>query len=114
MLRFENGCSASIELSSLAAIGKPRWRILGTKGALVECDPHFKVTSYKDGVKMESTVDYKPSDWHAYYRNVADHLLLNEPLAVTPESARRVISVIETAAKSSKAGCALKPPKGCE
>jgi hypothetical protein len=59
-------------------------------------------------------VKYLESDWPAYYRNIADHLLLGEPLAVTPESARRVIGVIETAEKSSRAGKALSVPKGCE
>ncbi len=113
-VRFSNGCCAMIELSQLAAIGKPRWRILGTLGAILDKDDEqFKVVSFKEGVRIESKVKYMPSDWHAYYRNVADHLLLGEPLAVTPESARRVIALIETSEKSSKAGKALPVPKHC-
>jgi predicted dehydrogenase len=114
-IRFANGCNATIEWSYLSAIGKNRWRILGTKGALLDIDNNtFQVVTYKDGAKMDCKMPYFPSDWHAYYRNVADHLLFGEPLAVTPESSRRVIGVIETAEKSSRAGKALPPAKGCE
>jgi len=114
VVRFANGCSAAIELSHLAAIGKPRWRILGTQGALLDRDNgKFQAVSYKEGIRLDSEVAYLKSDWHAYYRNMADHLLLDEPLAVTPESARRVIAVIETAEKSTRAGKALRPPTHC-
>lgn len=114
MVRFANGASAHIELSSLAAIGKPRWRILGTKGGILDLgNEKFKVVTHRDGLKLESEVAYQKSDWHAYYRDVADHLYLGEPLSVTPESARRVIALIETAEKSSRAGRALAPPKHC-
>ncbi|HIJ72745.1 MAG TPA: Gfo/Idh/MocA family oxidoreductase [Candidatus Hydrogenedentes bacterium] len=112
VIRFANGCCANIELSSLAAVGKRRWRILGTHGALEDVgEGKFRVVSFKDGIRTDSEIPYMESDWHAYYRNVADHLYLDEPLAVTPESARRVIGVIEAAEKSSRAGKALAPPR---
>jgi hypothetical protein len=44
------------------------------------------------------------SDWDGFYRNVADHLILGEPLEVTPESARKVIAVIDLAEQSSRRG----------
>ena len=114
VVRFSNGCSAHIELSHLAAIGKPRWRILGTLGAILDKnDGKFEVVSYKDGPCLKSEVAYFKSDWHGYYRNVADRLLLGEPLAVTPESARRVIALIETSEKSSRAGKAMPLPAHC-
>lgn len=112
VVRFANGCCATIEWSHLAAIGKNRWRILGTKGALLDLgNETFQVVTYKDGVRMDCKLPYMKSDWHAYYRNVVDHLILGEALAVTPESARRVIGVIETAEKSSRAGKVITPPK---
>ena len=113
-MRFANGTFATIELSHMAALDKPRWRILGTQGALVEADEKFHVVTYKDGVKLDSHVEYKETDWHAYYRNIGDHLMLDEPLAVTPESARRVIALIETAEISSRKRRALQPPKHCK
>lgn len=112
MVRFDDGVSAHIELSNLASIEKPRWRILGTMGGIQDLgEGKFRVVSYKDGVKMDGVAAYKESDWHGYYRNVADHLVLGEPLEVTPESARRVIALIETAERSSKQGKALAPPR---
>ena len=112
MVRFANGTSAHIELSSLAAVEKPRWRILGTHGGIESLgEEKCRVVSLRDGLRTESEVAYQKSDWHAYYRNVVDHLLLDEPLEVTPESARRVIALIETAEKSSKAGKAMAPPR---
>lgn len=79
-VRFSNGCSAHIELSQLAAIGKPRWRILGTLGAILDRDDgKFELVSHAHGACLKSEVKYMASDWHAYYRNVADHLLLGEP-----------------------------------
>lgn len=115
-VRFANGCCAVIELSQLAAIAKSCWRILGTKGALLDLGGEkksFRVVSYRGGSKVEMEIPYLETDWHAYYRNVADHLLLDEPLAVTPESARRVIGLIETAERSSRLGKSLPPAKGC-
>ena len=50
---------------------------------------------------------------YRYYRDVADHLYFGEPLSVTPESARRVIALIETAERSSKAGRGLAVPRHC-
>lgn len=111
-IRFANGCSADIELSHVAAIGKRRWRILGTLGAIRSLDDKtFEVVSYKEGVRLESKVSALEWDWKAYYRNIGDHLLLGEPLAVTAESARRVIGLIETAERSSRKGRALTPQK---
>ncbi|MDX9974855.1 MAG: ThuA domain-containing protein [FCB group bacterium] len=115
LIRFQNGVRASLEISALAAARKSRWRILGSKGSIEEIDyERCRVTHFGLGLRHESVVTYLPSDWEAYYRNVADHLLLGEPLAVTAESARRVIGVIETAEKSSRAGKAMPVPKGCE
>ncbi|MBI4557760.1 MAG: ThuA domain-containing protein [Candidatus Hydrogenedentes bacterium] len=112
VLRFGNGCCANIELSSLAAVNKRRWRILGTKGGLEDVgDNRFRLVTFRDGVKLDSFVAYQPGDWQAYYRNIGDHLTLDEPLAVTPESARRVIGVIETAEKSSRARKAVPAPR---
>jgi hypothetical protein len=41
---------------------------------------------------------------NGFYRNLADHLLLGEPLAVPPEEAGRNVAVMEAAATSMAAG----------
>jgi scyllo-inositol 2-dehydrogenase (NADP+) len=107
-VRFEGGRLAHIEFSSISAVGKQRFRILGSKGAIEQkgwdAKDGIHVVSYHDGSKFDGTVPCQKDDWDGFYRNVADHLLLNEPLLVTPESARKVIAVISLAEKSSAQG----------
>ncbi|MGB2997528.1 MAG: ThuA domain-containing protein [Phycisphaerae bacterium] len=112
IVRFEDGTMADLQQSSLAAVGKPMWRILGTLGGLVANGKDtVDVTSYASGVKFEGKIPAKSSYGSVeYYRNIADHLLLGEPLAVTAEQGREVIAVIETAERSSAEGRSLPLP----
>jgi predicted dehydrogenase/type 1 glutamine amidotransferase len=109
-VRFEGQRSASIEQGSINAINKARWRILGTLGGIEKADWDWegkngiRVVSHTTGRRIESTVPIGKDDWDGFYRNVADHLLLAEPLAVTPESARKVIAVLSLAERSSQQG----------
>lgn len=102
IIRFAEGQTAQVEISSLAAASKPRWRILGTKGAIVmtgwnEIDVLVEV----DGEVAKYTKQVPSSDWDAYYQNVADHLMKGADLIVKPEEARRIIAIIEAAEQSS-------------
>lgn len=111
IIRFEDNVFGNIEMSSIARVGKPRYRILGTKGGILDnSEGFFTLRTEVNGLSTESKVTYLDSCWDAYYQNVAEHLGKGAPLAVTPESSRRIISVIETAEKSAKAGKALVPP----
>ena len=107
-VRFEGGRSASVEAGNACAVGKSRWRILGSLGGIEQkgwdMKDGLRVVSYRDGFRSDSIVPIGASDWDGFYRNVADHLLLGEALAVTPESARKVIAVIDLAERSSKQG----------
>lgn len=109
-IRFAGQRSASLEQGSINAIPKSRWRILGTLGGIEkptgDAIPKDKVrlVSYQTGVRVESLVPIEKDDWDGFYRNVADHLLIGEPLAVTPESARKVIAVLSLAEQSSQQG----------
>jgi predicted dehydrogenase len=49
-------------------------------------------------------IPYKESSWQNFYDNLSAHLLKGKPLEVTPESARRVIAIMEAAEKSSETG----------
>ena len=114
VIRFEDGEVANLQASDLAAAGKPKWRILGTQGALVMEHGDTKsvrVTSHASGVPFEGDIPIaRSTGWVEYYRNVADHLLMGEPLVVTAEQAREVIAVIETAERSSSLGRSLPLP----
>jgi predicted dehydrogenase len=113
MIRFKNGALATVEISSLAAAPKDRWRVLGTKGAasMRDYDDHaWTVTRYAGGSQITGKVPYQKSDWVDYYRNIADHLTMGEELLVKPEQGRRTIAVIETAEKSAKTGKSMAVP----
>ena len=111
IIKFRNGCVADVQQSSIARVGKARWRILGTKGAIEDHGGgQFRLVTELEGLVVDTQVKYFDSDWNSFYVNLAKHLYEGAPLEVTPESARRVIGVIETAEKSSKSGKAEKVP----
>ena len=116
-IRFDSGVTADYWVSSIAAINRPKWLILGTKGAIqANWSDELTVVSHASGVRLESKVKVTLPGYGStqYYRNIADHLLLGEPLWVTPESARRVIGVIDAAQRSSELEQSVAPAPGCE
>lgn len=115
-IRFGNGVTADFWISSMAALGRPAWLILGTLGAIAKHGgEELTLVSYASGVRLESKVKHAPVTCSGvqYYRNVADHLLMGEDLSVTPEQARRVIAVIDAAQRSSAIGRSVAPEPGC-
>lgn len=111
IIRFDSDVVADVTMSQIAKVGKPRWRILGTKGAIVDnWEGHFKAHLDVQGYPAEITVKYKPSTWDTWYPNLAAHLLQRKPLEVKPEEARRVIMIVDYAERSAKAGKSLKTP----
>ncbi|MCC7493174.1 MAG: Gfo/Idh/MocA family oxidoreductase [Fimbriimonadaceae bacterium] len=109
-IRFEDGAVAHIQMSTIAMVGKERWRILGTKGAILSGDKAFRVKADHHGYQSTFEVPHQSSNWDAYYANVADHLTAGADLIVKPEQARRVIAVMDTAEQSSAAGVTLPLP----
>jgi len=112
LIRFEGGEVADIQSSALAAVAKPKWRLLGTLGGLVaNWADTMDLATYASGVRVEGKVPAKPTfGCKEYYSNIADHLLVGEPLEVRPEQAREAIAVIETAERSSAEGRSLPLP----
>ena len=112
MVTFKSGAVADVQMSSVALAGKPLFRILGTQGALVDQrgSGEFTVTVAHKGMKAEMKLPYRrQGEWNRYYQNIADHLLKGAPLAVTPESARRVIGIMDLAEQSWRAGGKIMP-----
>lgn len=129
-LTFAGGEEATFLQSDIAAAAKPKWYLLGTAGAavgdwrrevvlsrawtgdLVEerlqpAESPATVSLHRPdgtgGVHVETlTIEARAPD--GFYRNLADHLLLGEPLAVKPEEAARNVAVMEAAARSIAAG----------
>ena len=113
-LTFAGGAQATFLQSDIAAAMKPKWYVLGTRGSLVgewvqEAVPadfpaRVKVFRPSDAGAHEEVLSLSHRDEHGFYRNLADHLAWDEPLAVTPEEARRTVAVMEAAAHSIARG----------
>jgi predicted dehydrogenase len=113
IIQFENGAVAHIQLSSIAFAGKPHFRILGTKGAIVVSNMskgNLSLYTERDGAAAETIVPYLHDIKDSYYDNIADHLYNSAELLVKPEQARRIIAIIETTEKSALAGTELNLP----
>ena len=112
IIRFTDGSTAEMQLSFIAHSRKARWRILGTKGAIVDWGQGaLEVSAPVSGLRADAKVPYLPGRAEMYYRNLADHMLQGEPILVSSVEAGRVIAVIETAEKSSAAAQALPVPE---
>ncbi|MEN6548325.1 MAG: Gfo/Idh/MocA family oxidoreductase [Armatimonadia bacterium] len=120
IIRFGNGCVADITWSTISTIGKPLWRILGTRGGISDTGAggnvgyekqisgppggSLKLVTIGDEGRQEQEVPYLDSDWPTYWQNVAYHQLRGGPVTVAGEFGRRVIGVFEAAEKSSASG----------
>ena len=129
-LRFADGSEASFLHSDIASALKPKWYLLATAGGVVgdwrresvltrgtmdelveerlaPADSPARLTVFRpngEGGVAEEVLALPRRVRNAFYRNLADHLLLGEPLAVPPEEARRNIAVMEAATHSIAQG----------
>ncbi len=125
-LRFASGAEAEFVYSDLAAALKPRWYVLGTRGAVVGHWRTEKIVSRNDiGTLAEdvlSPADATPLlDLHAadgsvtrlatppappyrFHAELSDRLALGLPMSVTGDQSRRVLSVMEAASVSAREG----------
>lgn len=128
-LRFADGTDAEFTHSDIAAARKPKWYVLGTRGAALgrwreeslfaatpggtvetpipvadlPCELHL-LRPGPAGRSHDQVLALETPPPHAFYRNLAGHLLAREPLAVTPQSAFRNIAVMEAATRASHEG----------
>ena len=130
LLRFADGQEAEFLHSDVAAVRKPKWYLLGTKGAIVghwneatllEPDPityfreqHVPTTEivpllslyqrHPLGNAVAQQLSLPARRPLPFHLSLADHLLTGEPLSVTPQSAARVVAVLEAASRSAERG----------
>jgi predicted dehydrogenase len=129
-IHFADGKEAEFLYSDVAALRKPKWYLLGTEGAIVsqwteakvrDLDPvsfireeQIPVTEtvpllrlrrrHHSGSMVEQQLAIPRPLRFPFHLNLADHLLTGEPLAVSPQSAARVIAVLEAATRSAERG----------
>jgi predicted dehydrogenase len=132
-MQWDDGREATFRQSDVCAIRRPKFHVEGTRGTIeghyrpvvadrivpgrghvtdvshhAEAPVDLTVATY-DGVLglRTSTVAPAPSPGWGFHRNLADHLLLGEPLAVRPEESRDVVAVLEAGHRSGASGGAL-------
>ncbi len=131
---FDDGAQATFLQSDVAAALKPKWYLLGTGGAitgdwrqeyvkarawtgdlseerLAPAESPAVVTVHRpdgDGGAHREVLSLLPRRANAFYRNLGDHLVLGEPLAVTPQQSRRNVLVMEAAARSIANGAPVE------
>ena len=123
IIALDNGVDVHVTVSSVAREHTRRWRLLGTQGRLCKegFDPQERamvagdidaaresatqyVRLYRHGGAQtsERIIETVPGRWRTYYENIADVLSNRDTLAVTPESSRAVIAVIDAARRSAE------------
>jgi predicted dehydrogenase len=129
-MKFDNGGQATFMQSHVAAASKPKWYLLGTRGAVVadwqhvtervrgpdgEMDEHSVAPTDlpalvhvmrpdgAGGTHVEE-LSLPTRDRSAFYRHLAGHLHFGDPLPVTAAQARRTVAVMEAATHSAQRG----------
>ncbi len=129
-VRFYGGKEADFMHSDIAAARKPKWFLLGTEGAIVgnwrdvtsyEFDPdHYyqrrdipatemvpDLTVFRrhhsgNVIRMNPAIPDR--DRYQFHSNLADHLLLGEPIAAPLSDSVKVVAILEAAARSMERG----------
>ncbi len=135
ILKFDNGVTAHIELSTYILNYQPRWLVGGDKGTLIintfGCDGEIyhtgklleklppQITETEagptrqfapvppGGIVTEPLPEVK-TDWLDFYHNVSDVLEGKSESLIKISEVRRVLSVMEAARESSELGIAIK------
>jgi scyllo-inositol 2-dehydrogenase (NADP+) len=129
-IRFAGGQEAEFIHSDIAATPKPKWYVLGTRGAIT-ADWREERTTARDisgelmitplartdaqadvrihlpdsaGRGHIETLTLPPRLDAPFHRNLADHFLTGEPLMITADQARRTTAVLEAASRSAQEG----------
>jgi predicted dehydrogenase len=133
-IRFEGGQEAEFLHSNIAGEPKPKWYLLGTRGSIVghwrhvtqyeidplvyfhqhdipptEMVPELVLHQYRrSGQMISRQLELPGRRHHAIFGNLANHLLLGEPLAAPVEDSVRVVAILEAAARSAANGGSLE------
>jgi predicted dehydrogenase len=125
-LTFDDGSEAEFIHSDLAAVLKPKYYVLGTRGAVVGEWRHERLLS-RTGIGTMAEEAFAPADApadltlvdefgsatrlahvqprpHAFHRELADHLMAGLPMTLDPERSRDVVAVMEAAEESAASG----------
>ncbi|NLK74302.1 MAG: Gfo/Idh/MocA family oxidoreductase [Clostridiales bacterium] len=136
-LQFENGISALVEVATNCFINQPRWHICGSNGTVEiknwELEGEIVTLGSDEIMKWEDDIIYTAAGptrtmaprpehtmvrqplpqveggWASFYNNIVDVLDSKAELAVRPEEALRVMTLIDFIFDTAKAG----KPQSC-
>ena len=129
-VRFYGGKEAEFMHSDIAAARKPKWFLLGTEGAIVgnwrdvtsyafdpnhyyqrhdipatEMAPDLSVfRRHHSGNVIRINPAIPDRDHYQFHSNLADHLLLGEPIVAPLSDSVKVVAILEAAARSMERG----------
>ncbi len=129
-LEWDDGREAEFLQSDIAAIRRPKFFVQGTAGTLsghyrpirteviepglgyVQTEAHhaeapvtLTLATYRPGYGVvESSLPPVPAARYGFHRNLVDHLVFGEPLAVPAREARDVVVLLEAAQRSTDEG----------
>jgi scyllo-inositol 2-dehydrogenase (NADP+) len=120
-VHFADGATGVCDLSSMAAIAKPRFQIYGDRGAFIKygLDPQEEamragqidaaVNSVESDGRLhdgttETVIPTVPGRWRSYYENIRDAIKGEAALTVKAAEAQRVMAVIDAALRSAASG----------
>jgi len=131
--QWADGREATFRQSDIAAIRRPKFYVQGTEGTMqgfyrplrnerleagrghldgyhhhAEAPVEFELARYEPNYGLvTSTLPPAPHPGWGFHENLANHLVLGEPLAVLPEQSREVVAVLEAAHRSGAEGGSL-------
>ncbi len=137
-IRFDGGIEAEFMHSDIAAARKPKWYLLGTRGAITghwqdvhthtidadhyyrrheipatEMTPDLAVFHRRaEGEIIRITPAVGQRQPYSFHRNLADHLLLGEPITAPLDDSVKVVGILEAAARSMRRGGTLEAIDG--
>lgn len=126
VIGFEGGCTGIADLSSRAAIPKPRFYAHGDKATFLKhgLDPQENAMIQGDidaaqddpqsyaqikGKDIDKILPTLPGRWRDYYENLSEALTNGATPIVTQASARRTMAVIDAALQSARNNEVVKP-----
>jgi scyllo-inositol 2-dehydrogenase (NADP+) len=118
-VHFANGATGVCDLSSMAAIPKPRFHLFGDQATFIKygVDPQEEamkaghIDAAREDPAMcgrlndgtgDRTVPTIPGRWRSYYENIRDVLTNDAELAVKPGEVRRVMALFDAALRSAR------------
>ena len=129
-IRFAGGQEAEFIHSDIAAVRKPKWYLLGTRGAIIghwkdvveyEIDPDLYFEKHAipatempadltlhrrdpSGQIVTQNLAIPQRQHYLFHQNIADHLLTGEPIVAPLEHSIRVVAILEAAVRSAANG----------